>query len=100
MGPRWQLQEAKNKLGQVVARALEEGPQVITLRGHDTVVLLSIDEYRSLIEPAQESLLDFMRRSPLYDTDIPPGRIQETRRDRARQHELAEMFRDDELPGG
>lgn len=30
---RWQLQEAKNRLSEVVRKAREEGPRAITLRG-------------------------------------------------------------------
>jgi prevent-host-death family protein len=39
---RWQLQDAKNKLSEVVRRALEEGPQTITVRGKDTVVVSAV----------------------------------------------------------
>lgn len=41
---RWQLQEAKNKLSEVIRRAVEEGPQTITVRGRDTVVLSAIGD--------------------------------------------------------
>lgn len=43
----WPLAEAKNKLSEVVRRALEDGPQRITRRG-DSVVVLAEDEYRRL----------------------------------------------------
>ncbi|MBX3461449.1 MAG: type II toxin-antitoxin system prevent-host-death family antitoxin [Planctomycetes bacterium] len=41
---RWQLQEAKNKLSEVVRRAIEEGPQTITVRGRDTVVISAVHD--------------------------------------------------------
>lgn len=44
----WQLQEAKQKLSEVVQKALDEGPQTITRRGESVVVVLSVDEYRQL----------------------------------------------------
>lgn len=44
----WQLQTAKQKLSELVERALAEGPQVITRRGREVVVVVSIDEYRRL----------------------------------------------------
>jgi prevent-host-death family protein len=44
----WQLQEAKQKFSQLVRRALDEGPQVVTRHGQEVVVVLSADEFRRL----------------------------------------------------
>lgn len=44
----WQLQEAKSRLSEVVERSLKEGPQLVTRRGEEAVVILSIKEYRRL----------------------------------------------------
>lgn len=33
MNEMWQIQDAKNKLSEVIARALKEGPQLITKHG-------------------------------------------------------------------
>lgn len=43
----WQLAEAKNKLSEVVTRALSEGPQRIQRRG-EAVIVLSEAEYEKL----------------------------------------------------
>ncbi|MHB8368854.1 MAG: type II toxin-antitoxin system Phd/YefM family antitoxin [Leptospirales bacterium] len=61
----WQLQEAKNRLSDVVKQALQHGPQVITLRGEPAVVVLSVREFRALTEP-KESLSTFFRSGPLF----------------------------------
>ena len=45
MSKAWQLQEAKNRLSEVVEKALSQGPQVVSRRGKDTVVVLSIEDY-------------------------------------------------------
>jgi antitoxin Phd len=37
---KWQLQDAKNRLSEVVRKAREGGPQVITLRGDEAVVVV------------------------------------------------------------
>lgn len=37
----WQLQEAKARLSEVVRLCLHEGPQMLTVRGKEEVVLLS-----------------------------------------------------------
>lgn len=44
----WQLQDAKAKFSEVVKRAAEEGPQVVTVRGKETAVVLSAEDYRRL----------------------------------------------------
>lgn len=44
----WQLQAAKQKLSEVVDRALSEGPQVISRRGRETAVVISITDYHRL----------------------------------------------------
>ena len=43
----WQLAEAKNRLSEVVSRALGEGPQRITRRGK-AVIVVSEDHYMRL----------------------------------------------------
>ena len=65
----WQLQEAKNKFSEVVEEALSQGPQVITRRGVETVILLSYSEYRKLLA-SQKKLSEFFRQSPLADVNI------------------------------
>ena len=65
----WQLQEAKNKFSEVVEEALSQGPQVITRRGIETVILLSYSEYRKLLA-SQKKLSEFFRQSPLADVNI------------------------------
>lgn len=65
----WQLQEAKNKFSELVRKATEEGPQVVTKHGRESVVVISSEEYRKLEQP-ETLLVDFFRQSPLYDLQI------------------------------
>ena len=44
----WQLQEAKNRLSEVVKAAKAKGPQVITVRGKEEVAVVAIAELRRL----------------------------------------------------
>ena len=44
----WQLQEAKQHFSELVRRALDEGPQVVTRRGEETVVVVLLREHRDL----------------------------------------------------
>ena len=44
----WQLQEAKSRFSEVVDLTLKEGPQLVTRRGEEAVVILAANEYRRL----------------------------------------------------
>jgi len=65
----WQLQEAKNKFSEVVDEAIRSGPQLITKRGVEAVILLSYAEYRKLIV-TQQKLSTFFRESPLAEVSL------------------------------
>lgn len=60
--------EAKARLSEVSKNAQAEGPQQITVRGACTAVVLSDAQYAQFVS-ASESMVDFMRRSPLYGLD-------------------------------
>lgn len=60
---RWQLQDAKARLSEVLRRATD-GPQEITLHGRSAAVVLSKADYERL-RRKQPSLVEFLRRSPL-----------------------------------
>lgn len=65
----WQIQDAKNKLSEVIARALKQGPQLITRHGEKTVVVVSYAEYEKL-RKSQGKLSEFFRASPLVGVDL------------------------------
>lgn len=77
----WQLQNAKNQFSEVVTRALSEGPQTVTRRGKEVVVVLSMEDYRRLVNPAM-SFKAFLRCAPIEDLEI------ERSRDDGREVEL------------
>ena len=79
--PIWQLQEAKNRFSQLVNRALAEGPQIVTRRGEEVVVILSKDEY-SRLQKSRPSLLEFFRGSPLVGAEL------DLTRDRSRPRDV------------
>lgn len=75
----WQLQTAKNKFSQVVAEALQAGPQIITRHGMEVAVLLSYQDYRQLVSASkqpQKKLSQFFYESPLVEADLDFGRDQ------------------------
>lgn len=65
----WQLQEAKSKLSTLVTKAVEEGPQIITRRGVETVVVISYQDYQRLQRPRRK-LSELFRNSPLGELDL------------------------------
>lgn len=77
---KWQLQEAKNRLSEVVRKAQEEGPQVITLRGEDAVVVVAASDYQKLAKRPKMNLVDFLRRSPLVGLELDLTRSRDTGR--------------------
>jgi prevent-host-death family protein len=75
----WQLQEAKAMLSEVI-KATAVQPQIITVRGKETAVILSFGEYQKLVRP-RETLFDFIQNSPLRDLELElPGRLPEKMR--------------------
>jgi antitoxin Phd len=69
--PSWKLQDAKAHFSRVVREALDHGPQRVTLRGRDAVVILSAADYGRLAPAAEQpSLHVLLSRSPLRDLDF------------------------------
>jgi prevent-host-death family protein len=58
----WQLQEAKSRFSEVVDLTLSEGPQLVTRRGQDAVVILAASDYRRL--RGVPSLLEVLHSAP------------------------------------
>ncbi len=76
----WRLQEAKSKFSQVVKEALEKGPQVVTRRGEEVVVIIAKEEYDRMTR-SQIVLVDCFRHSPLVGVDLDLERDQSYPRD-------------------
>jgi len=77
----WPLQDAKNRLSEVVDRAASEGPQTITRRGREAAVLLSAEDFRNLIRGRTGDLVSFFRKSPLAGEPLDFSRSQDTGRE-------------------
>lgn len=65
----WQLQEAKNKLSQVVDTSINDGPQIISRRGKNTAVVISYEQYQALTQPIQD-LKKLLLTSGFHDLDL------------------------------
>ena len=78
-GPYWQVQEAKAMLSKVI-RSAEQEPQIITVHGKESAVVLSMDAYKKLASPTG-TLVSFMEQSPWASAEIKlPARASEKMR--------------------
>ena len=57
----WKLEDAKARLSELVRRAQSEGPQRVTVRGRDAVVVISAKELERLLPKEQHlPFVEFM----------------------------------------
>lgn len=75
----WQLQTAKQHFSELVQRARNEGPQVVTKHGKDAVVVVSAEDYQRL-SGDQPSLVEFIRSAPDFEL-LDLRRVGDTGRD-------------------
>lgn len=79
----WQIQQAKQRLSEVIRLAETEGPQMVTNRGEPSVWIISDQEYTKLNQK-KEGIVSFFERSPHRDIDLKIER----RKDLPREIEL------------
>ncbi len=60
---KWQLQEAKQRLSQVVRRGSRRGSQVVTRHGQDVAVVVAIDDYHRMTADVAD-FKDFLLSAP------------------------------------
>ncbi|WP_254447738.1 type II toxin-antitoxin system Phd/YefM family antitoxin [Sphingomonas sp. ID1715] len=67
----WKLEDAKARFSEVVRRARSEGPQRVSVRGRDAVVVMSVEELERLA-PAKPKppLLGFLESLRLDGLDL------------------------------
>lgn len=69
---KWQLQDAKARFSELIDDTLEKGPQIVTRRGVDTAVVISLAEWRRLREVSRPSLKDVLLGSgPRFEIPLP-----------------------------
>jgi prevent-host-death family protein len=72
--PAWTVAAAKAKLSEVIDRALADGPQTITRRGRETVVVVSAEEWQRKTKRSG-SLAEFFAESPLRGASLQIERL-------------------------
>ncbi len=75
------LEDAKARFSEVVRRARTEGPQRVTVRGKDAVVVIAVETLEKLLPPAKprQSLVAFLLGLGIGDLDV--AREHDTGRD-------------------
>jgi prevent-host-death family protein len=63
----WKLEDAKARFSEIVRRARSEGPQRVTVRGKDAVVVISAEELERLLP--REARLPFVTFMESLDLD-------------------------------
>jgi antitoxin Phd len=63
----WQVQEAKARLSELIERARDEGPQTITKHGFEQAVVLSIEEYKTLLTKRKPTFNEFLLSGPKFE---------------------------------
>ena len=71
---------AKYRFSELVNNALKNGPQMVTRHGAESVVIVSVEEFRWFSRPKTD-LVTLLKQSPLYDLQIDLSR----NKDRPRQ---------------
>ncbi len=68
----WKLEDAKAKFSEVVRRARQQGPQRVTYRGKDAVVVIAVDDLKALLpaERPKRSLVQFLRSTALGEVEV------------------------------
>ena len=67
--PVWQLQDAKARFSEVIRRAVDEGPQHVSVRGEPAAVVLSEQEYRQLTSK-RPSIVDHILAGEPWPDDL------------------------------
>lgn len=65
----WPLQDAKARFSELVRRAVEEGPQHVSVRGDPAVVVLSEQDYRQLTA-RRPSIVDHILEGEPWSDDL------------------------------
>ena len=78
----WSVADAKARLSELIDRARSDGPQAITRRGQDAVVVVSAEEWERKTKRSN-NLAEFFAESPLRNADVQIERAKDGPRDAA-----------------
>ncbi len=77
---KWPVQDAKSRFSELLETVRAEGPQIVTKRGVETAVLLSIEQWRQLEQLTRPDLKELLLSSEARTENLTPPRGQDHRR--------------------
>ncbi|WP_119681493.1 type II toxin-antitoxin system Phd/YefM family antitoxin [Indioceanicola profundi] len=82
-GGGWKLEDAKARFSELVRRARTEGPQLVTRRGRDAVVVIAAEELEQLqaTQAAPGGFVEFMESLHVAGAELDFARDHDTGRD-------------------
>ena len=77
----WQVQDAKARFSELLDTTLKQGPQVVTRRGVEAAVLVSVEEWRRLHQETRPGLKELLLGpGPRFENIVPPrGKLRRRR---------------------
>ena len=70
----WQVQEAKARFSEMLESSVSEGPQVVTKRGVEAAVLVSIEHWRRLRRLSRRDLKELLLAPEARTEELTPVR--------------------------
>lgn len=70
----WQVQDAKARFSEMLETSLVEGPQIVTRRGVETAVLVSIEQWHRLQQLSRPSLKELLLAPEARTEELVPPR--------------------------
>ena len=77
----WQVQEAKARFGKMLESSATDGPQIVTKRGVEAAVIVSVDEWRRMKELARRDLKELLLAKEARTDELAPPRAMHRHRE-------------------
>jgi len=77
---RWPVQDAKARFSELLEASITKGPQIVTRRGVEMVVLVPVDQWRRLEQSTRPTLKELLlSAAPRAEIPVPPRRARRRR---------------------
>ncbi len=81
MSNRWAVQDAKARFSELLDVTIADGPQIVTKRGVETVVVLPIDQWRRLERMTKPNLKELLLAPQARTEELTPPRRRQRHRE-------------------
>ena len=70
----WQVQDAKARFSELLAKSIAEGPQIVTKRGVEAAILVPIDQWRRLEQLTKPDIKELLLAPQARTDELTPPR--------------------------